>query len=143
MRIWSINPKYLDAKGLVALWRETLLARKVLEGNTSGYRNHPQLVRFKGTSYPVDLLDCYLHEVWKEAKARGYHFSKEKLRDVECTEQIPVTRGQLEYETEHLKRKLEKRCPECLKKIDFNSALQCHPVFQLTEGGIESWEKTS
>ena len=31
MRIWSLHPKYLDAKGVVALWRETLLAKNVLE----------------------------------------------------------------------------------------------------------------
>jgi hypothetical protein len=47
MRIWSIHPKYLDIKGLVALWREALLAKHVLEGRTKGYRNHPQLDRFK------------------------------------------------------------------------------------------------
>lgn len=37
MRIWSLHPSYLDAKGLVALWRETLLAQKVLLGATVGY----------------------------------------------------------------------------------------------------------
>ena len=142
MRIWSIHPKYLDAKGLVALWRETLLARKVLEGQTSGYRNHPQLIRFKEVNKSVDFLDCYLKVVWKEANARGYAFSKEKFRDIDCDEKILVTRGQVEYEAEHLKRKLEKRCPECLGKVDFENTLHCHPVFQLIEGGIESWEKT-
>jgi hypothetical protein len=29
-RIWSLHPKYLDARGLVALWREGLLAQAVL-----------------------------------------------------------------------------------------------------------------
>ncbi len=47
MRIWSLHPKHLDAKGLVALWREALLAKHVLEGKTVGYLNHPQLNRFK------------------------------------------------------------------------------------------------
>jgi len=46
MRIWSLHPKYLDAKGLVALWRDALLARHVLQGKTTGYKNHPQLNRF-------------------------------------------------------------------------------------------------
>lgn len=37
MRLWSIHPRYLDTKGLVALWRETLLlAQAVLFGNTKG-----------------------------------------------------------------------------------------------------------
>ena len=47
MRIWSLHPRYLDAKGLVAVWRETLLAKHVLEGKTKGYKNHPQLNRFR------------------------------------------------------------------------------------------------
>ncbi|HEU5178767.1 MAG TPA: pyrimidine dimer DNA glycosylase/endonuclease V, partial [Burkholderiales bacterium] len=32
MRLWSLHPKYLDARGLVALWREALLAQAVLRG---------------------------------------------------------------------------------------------------------------
>lgn len=35
MRLWSLHPSYLDAVGLVALWREGLLARKVLQGHIS------------------------------------------------------------------------------------------------------------
>ena len=31
MRLWSLHPRYLDAKGLVALWREALLAQAVAE----------------------------------------------------------------------------------------------------------------
>lgn len=38
MRLWVSHPKYLDCKGLVALWRESLLARKVLKGKTKGWR---------------------------------------------------------------------------------------------------------
>ncbi len=30
MRIWSLHPKYLDRQGLLACWRETLLAQKVM-----------------------------------------------------------------------------------------------------------------
>jgi len=30
MRLWTIHPKYLDRQGLLALWREALLAQKVL-----------------------------------------------------------------------------------------------------------------
>ena len=32
MRIWSLHPEYLDSRGLVALWREALLAQAVLRG---------------------------------------------------------------------------------------------------------------
>lgn len=56
MRIWSLHPKYLDTKGLVALWRETLLAQHVLSGKTKRYKNHPQLARFKNVNTRLTLL---------------------------------------------------------------------------------------
>lgn len=56
MRLWSLPPSLLDAKGLVALWREALLAQKVLQGETRGYRNHPQLARFKQQDDPAAAL---------------------------------------------------------------------------------------
>ena len=74
MRIWSLHPKYLDAKGLVALWRETLLAKNVLEGKTKGYKNHPQLDRFKTAQEPINAINFYLKAVWLEAVARNYSF---------------------------------------------------------------------
>ena len=37
IRIWTLHPKYLDAKGLVAVWREALLAKHVLENKAKGY----------------------------------------------------------------------------------------------------------
>ena len=67
MRLWSLHPRYLDAKGLVALWREALLAQKVLHGNTKGYRNHPQLTRFKQQQNPLAAIAAYLREVQREA----------------------------------------------------------------------------
>lgn len=91
MRIWSIHPKYLDAKGLVALWRETLLAKKVLEGQTRGYRNHPQLERFKQSENPLDKINHYLSSVYSEALEREYHFDKEKIDWSFETSRINVT----------------------------------------------------
>ena len=38
MRLWSLHPRYFDSKGLTAAWREALLARAVLTGQTRGYR---------------------------------------------------------------------------------------------------------
>jgi hypothetical protein len=57
MRIWSLHPRYLDRQGLTAGWREGLLAQKVLTGTTKGYRNHPQLRRFRaaGDGAAMDL----------------------------------------------------------------------------------------
>jgi hypothetical protein len=36
MRLWSLHLKYLDAKGLVAVWG--LLAKKVSKEKTKGYK---------------------------------------------------------------------------------------------------------
>jgi len=66
MRIWSIHPKYLDTKGLVALWRENLLAKNVLEHNTRGYKNHPQLIRSKNSGTPLQAINHYLAAVYQE-----------------------------------------------------------------------------
>ena len=63
MRIWSLHPQYLDARGLVALWREALLAQSVLRGATRGYRQHPQLVRFRRRPSPTGAIAEYLRAV--------------------------------------------------------------------------------
>ena len=65
MRLWSLHPKYLDTKGLLALWREGLLAQKVLAGKTKGYKNHPQLDRFKAHGSPRKAIGRYLLDIWK------------------------------------------------------------------------------
>jgi len=116
MRLWSLHPAYLDAQGLVALWREGLLARKVLLRRTKGYRDHPQLERFKAQPDPVAAIDTYLLGVFKEAKRRGYHFDRNKLAGHAFRKKIGVTDGQLRYEMDHLRKKLKKRAPEALKK---------------------------
>src|SRR4029079_12177411 len=106
MRLWSLHPKHLDAKGLVALWRETLLAKKVLEGKTKGYKNHPQLNRFKTLKRPLHSINYYLFIVLKEARARGYNFDATKIAEFKRSK-ITVTSGQIEFETKHLLRKLK------------------------------------
>lgn len=143
MRLWSIHPKYLDKIGLVALWRESLLAKKVLEGKTKGYVNHPQLLRFKGYSNPIDLIDAYLFQIYCEAKGRGYSFDYSKIRYIAISEAVSVTTGQLKFEFKHLLRKLRKRDRiwfEKLRKLDTRS-IEANPVFKVIEGEVESWEK--
>ena len=142
MRIWSLHPKYLDAKGLVALWRETLLAKHVLEERTKGYRNHPQLNRFKKCPHALHAINYYLSIVQQEAENRNYIFDKNKIEwsFEEC--KIPVTAGQLKYEVEHLKNKLLNRDPVKLKEISTTSVFQPHPLFTVVEGDIEDWEIT-
>ncbi len=140
MRLWSLHPQYLDSAGLNASWREGLLAKNVLLGNTKGYTNHPQLIRFKNSPDPSLYIDAFLTEIYKEATRRNFSYSKEKIRMIENIPPIPVTKGQLEYEYEHLIRKLQKRSPELLVKLPVLIKLKPNPLFETIEGGIEDWE---
>ena len=142
MRLWSLHPSYLDSKGLVALWREALLARKVLQGQTKGYRNHPQLIRFRAVDDPVNAIDAYLWEVYKESIARRFQFDGQKVVDVGIQETIPVTSGQVKFEMKHLLTKLEKRDKIRFLKIQEMESTRVHPIFVVVPGAIEVWEKT-
>lgn len=145
MRLWSIHPKYLDSKGLVALWREALLAQKVLQGQTKGYKNHPQLIRFKQQKNPLQFIGTYLYHVYLEAEKRGYSFDQKKILNMQNDlVQIPVTTGQKEYEFDHLKKKLLLRSPDFYSAHGFSKKLaktiDLHPLFKEVEGEVESWE---
>src|ERR1044071_938973 len=98
MRLRTLHPKYLDAKGLVALWREGLLAKKVLSGGTRGYRHHPQLTRFRNHRKPEVAIDVYLAAVCAEAGRRGYRFDESKLDGYRLRSAMPESRGQILYE---------------------------------------------
>jgi hypothetical protein len=142
MRIWSLHPKYLDAKGLVALWRETLLAKNVLEGNTAGYKHHPQLNRFKNAKRPVDAINQYLSEVYSESLKRNYNFDRQKIDWRFKKSKLTVTTGQLNYEAKHLLKKLKTRDISRYKELKTRSTFDVHPLFTLINGDIEEWERT-
>jgi len=132
MRLWSLHPQCLDPKGLVAVWREGLLARRVLQGMTKGYKHHPQLQRFD-----QQTIDAYLHYIASYAnQICGYRFDISKVTNPSVG-QIPVSDQQIKYETEHLIRKLETRNPKYIQKVSEKS----HPIFKVVKGPIEAWEK--
>ncbi|MFA5074085.1 MAG: pyrimidine dimer DNA glycosylase/endonuclease V [Nitrospirota bacterium] len=140
MRLWTLHPKYLDPKGLTALWREALLAQKVLAGGCQGYRNHPQLIRFRQQSEPLAAIADYLRAVYEESVRRGYRFDNEKIISKKQGRAITVTNEQLLYEWNHLKKKLKIRdyaryqTLRCIKKPE------AHPLFAVIKGAIEAWE---
>jgi hypothetical protein len=140
MRIWSLHPKYLDPKGLVALWRETLLAKQVLEGKTKGYKNHPQLYRFKAIKKPVDGINQYLSEIYIEASNRNYNFDKQKINWNFKKTKMNVTVGQLNYEASHLLNKLQIRDIKKYEALKTNLTFETHPLFNLVDGAVEKWE---
>jgi hypothetical protein len=141
MRIWSLHPKYLDTRGLVALWREGLLAQAVLMGKTKGYVQHPQLIRFWQQSSPVGAIAEYLRVVHQEAVTRGYRFDAARISRSRNASQLDVTRGQLEFEWHHLLGKLSLRDPERRAHLEMVKHPDQHPLFRLLRGCIAEWEK--
>lgn len=140
MRIWSVHPKYLDTKGLVALWRETLLAKNVLEGNTKGYKNHPQLTRFKNSKNPLQSINHYLEAIYQESLKRGYHFDKKKFSIQDTPVTLNVSTGQIEYEMQHLLKKLKTRDVPRYDRLLDEKNIDPHPLFEIIEGETEEWE---
>ncbi len=141
MRLWTIHPRYLDARGLVALWREGLLAQKVIAGETRGYTRHPQLVRFREHGEPLPLMAAYLTGVADEATRRGYRFDQSKIRLSPSLAQLEETRGQLLYEWQHLQLKLRTRAPALYREMKRIQVPEPHPLFRIIPGPVQAWEK--
>jgi hypothetical protein len=142
MRIWTLHPKYLDSRGLVALWREALLARQVLRGETKGYRHHPQLVRFRAQPDPPASMDSYLAGVFAESLERGYRFDRSKLAASAPAPAMAETEGQVRFEWQHLMRKLQRRAPERYEQLQAIELPDLHPLFRLIRGPVQPWERT-
>lgn len=141
MRLWSLHPRHLDARGLVALWREALLAQQVLLGKTRGYRHHPQLERFRGAGDPAGAIACYLEWVAMEAAGRGYRFDRNRIHTADEV-RLQVTAGQLTHEWAHLRAKLERRAPADLARMVAADGPEPHPMFDVVVGGVEAWERS-
>lgn len=141
MRLWSVHPRYLDRQGLVACWREALLAQAVLAGRTKGYTHHPQLRRFRETGDPLVVLGAYLGPVADEAQRRGYRFDRTRITSPsQLSGAIDVTEGQLSHEWAHLTGKLSSRSPAVLAQLASVRRPECHPLFRLVAGPVADWE---
>jgi hypothetical protein len=142
MRLWTLHPRYLDAQGLTALWRESLLARAVIAGQTRGYTRHPQLWRFQAHPDPRAAIERYLHSVHAQSLVRGYRFDAGKL-DVEGDgASIPATAGQLAHEWAHLLLKLQARSPVVFNQWRDVTTPDANPMFDIVPGPVEPWERT-
>ena len=140
MRLWTIHPQYLDTKGLLAVWREGLLAQKVLQNQTIGYRNHPQLKRFRSSPDPVAAIGDYLQGIYAESLRRGYQFREHRIARSGLHDQISCTRGQLLYEWQHFLEKLRQRDARLHETLQSIREPAAHPLFTIVEGDIEDWE---
>lgn len=151
MRIWSCHPRYLDRQALIACWRETLLAQKVLAGETRGYAKHPQLERFRAAPDAAAAIGEYLSHLVVEARQRGYHFDVTRIRqpaawlsdgaETAAIPRIEVSDGQLAFERSHLLAKLRARSLERVAEVESVRNLDAHPLFTVVDGPIASWER--
>ena len=141
MRLWTLHPRYLDPQGLVAAWREALLAQQVLAGRTRGYRHHPQLNRFYDQPNPLAAIAAFLVGIAEEATVRAYKFNTSKISRRKFKGQISETEGQLLYEWKHLRKKLRGRSPRKYREIRGIQVPEPHPLFQIVPGEIQDWEK--
>lgn len=141
MRLWTVHPRFLDPQGLVAAWREGLLAQKVLSGGTKGYRYHPQLIRFREQADPPAAIASFLSGLADEARRRGYRFNEAKVPRLSPAAQIPETDGQLLLEWEHLYSKLRARSPDYARRLQKSRIPEAHPLFRIVSGGVRAWEK--
>jgi hypothetical protein len=141
MRLWTIHPSYLDARGLVALWREALLAQKVLRGETKGYTRHSQLIRFRAHPDPVAMISAYLHGVLAEASRRGFRFDASRIAAPPWQGQMEEKEGQILFEWRRLLSKLEVRAPLLFERYGSVGTPDPHPLFRIVPGGKREWER--
>jgi hypothetical protein len=142
MRLWTIHPRYLDSRGLVAAWREGLLAQKVLSGQTRGYRHHPQLERFKSHPRPMEMIGGYLRPLYDEALVRGYRFDGTRVQEPQLCTGVEETRGQLLFEWRHLLEKLAVRSPAVYRQWQGLARPDPHPLFTIVAGPKQEWERS-
>ena len=142
MRLWSLHPRYLDRQGLTGGWREALLAQAVLAGRTTGYRAHPQLVRFRAHPDPAAAVGSFLLVLAEEAGERGYRFDRSRIDHPGApVVRIRVTDGQVGYEWQHLLAKLAQRDPGRLATLSGLTTPEVHPLFEVVPGPVEAWER--
>lgn len=108
---------------------------------TRGYRQHPQLARFRGHAAPELAIDAHLAAVREEASERGYAFDRSKLGAIQAVAGIEATSGQLACEWEHLLRKLVVR-HAALAGRRRDEAPACLPLFVIAPGPIAAWERS-
>ncbi|GAA4834768.1 pyrimidine dimer DNA glycosylase/endonuclease V [Garicola koreensis] len=147
MRLWSLHPSLLDRQGLIACWRESLLAQAVLRGSTRGYTRHPQLERFRDHPRPLTAVAAYLEGLYSESRERGYRFDGDRILGgpadhLAQVDRITVTDGQLRLEWAHLQSKLAARSPHLHDSGPPPTPVPVHPLFDAAAGPPATWERS-
>ena len=140
MRLWRLDPSYLDGIGLIAAWREALLGKSALV-KKQAYYNHNNLIDFKAYSDPINQMNWFLFYIWIESLNRHYKFDESKIGRLHPYTKMQVTTGQVEYELRHLKHKLIERSPSELPRLLQYDTIKAHRLFVITDGPVMPWEK--
>lgn len=151
-RLWSLHPGYLDQKGLGACWKEAKGAQTSLMNPDAGGQQHSALIRFRAHHDPVGAIGAYMRSLWVEAALRrNYRYNYKLIAQpnppsevYETNFAMPVTKGQVQYEAEFLREKINKR--DGLPRLYLPSpntleAIRLHPLFYMVEGDVEDWER--
>lgn len=132
MCLWSIHPKYLDKLGLIALWREGLLAQKALSVPSTQYIRHSELERFKNNENPLKAIGSYLCYVAAEGAKRGYNFTHERIVYPNFDDYLIIINDDtLNLEVKNLKNKLKLRDKTKFKELTEMSKIESNPAFYL------------
>jgi hypothetical protein len=116
-------------------------------GKTKGWKNHPQLIRFKNHNAPIHAIGFYLFIIYNEGCKRGYSYNKSKMfKIVEKVSMINISKEQLAYEFEILKNRVRGRDhTKFLELLEFGkkeSYPKPHPLFHVIDGKVALWEKS-
>jgi hypothetical protein len=82
MQLWTLHPKHLDVRGLVALWREALLAQKILCGATRGYRFDASKIGVRRIRWKMTETRGQLLYEWRHLKRKLKRRDVKKYRDL-------------------------------------------------------------
>ena len=89
----------------------------------------------------MSAIAVFLYEVAAEGKRRGYKFDVGKIAGRPRRKQnIAETRGQLNYEWAHLKRKLKRRSRTVAFELCSIDKPVAHPLFRIVAGEVRKWE---
>lgn len=148
MRIWSFHPKYLDKQGLSRAINEGIAGNKALRKTGEGYppswEKHSQLERFKTTAIPGIYSQLYLDRLFM-IKYNSWMLETNQepfFDDIENPyPKLKVTIGQLKYEWQRYLKKISKRSPKLYEELKSIELPEPHPLFNIIDGDVESWEK--
>ena len=140
MRLWSLHPRYLDPQG----WSrcgETLLARKVLRGETRGYRHHPQLQRFREARDPQSAIDAYLPRSTPRRRRAATRSTRTSSMPTRARKDPGRARATRRARMGHLIAQARVAQPGAHVRWRELQRPRTHPSFRVVAGGVADWER--